>query len=710
MSLWSRLPLTAKIVVPLLLLLTGGLALAGAVTAERTGAIVERLSADKGVEISEKAAALVRARLDGAFDVARSLRGGLQGLMVESASGAPPSREAALNLLKGVLAEHPDILGVSTGWEPDAFDGRDSWFKGADGHDDTGRFVPYVAVSGDEITVEPLADYDTPGAGDYYLLAKQTGAPQLLEPYRYTVAGEERLITTVTEPIFRDGAFVGVVTVDVALDALNARIGEIRPYGTGYAAILSNQGVWVTEAEAAELGASALETHPDFAPILPDVAAGRRAELSGFSETLQTEVRRLFMPVAAGGVDHPWSVVVTLPRDKVLEPVEEAVALIAKVFLALTLLLGVSVAGGLTLSAARPVKRLARTVDALAGDALETDVPYQARGDELGVMARAIETFRTGLIENRSLREDQARAERERLAREKRAEAEAETARQATLRGIAEDLERSIGEVVEALSSAATELQASSTSMTDAATDAAQQTAGAAASVEQASNNVTVVASASEELSASIREISQQVGEASTISTAAVDKVRRTGETVRDLAKSAETIGGVIDLITDIAEQTNLLALNATIEAARAGEAGKGFAVVAQEVKSLAEQTAKATERISKQIRGMQGNTQSAVAAMQDVQGTIMQINDAAGAIASAVEQQSSATQEISSNANQAASGASEAASGIGRVQAAASEVGEIAGGVKRASDDLAGQAETLRGEVAGFVRRIRGE
>jgi methyl-accepting chemotaxis protein len=164
----------------------------------------------------------------------------------------------------------------------------------------------------------------------------------------------------------------------------------------------------------------------------------------------------------------------------------------------------------------------------------------------------------------------------------------------------------------------------------------------------------------------------------------------------------------VVGLIQDIAEQTNLLALNATIEAARAGEAGKGFAVVASEVKSLATQTAKATEEISGQITTMQGATSDSAAAIRGIGEIIKEINEIATAISSAVEEQGSATEEISRNVQQASAGTKEVSANIDGVAQAAGETGKSAGEMLSASGELAQQAKALSGEVESFLQRVR--
>jgi methyl-accepting chemotaxis protein len=236
-----------------------------------------------------------------------------------------------------------------------------------------------------------------------------------------------------------------------------------------------------------------------------------------------------------------------------------------------------------------------------------------------------------------------------------------------------------VSQVVEQVSSAATEMTASSQSM---------------ASVSEQANEVAgTVASAAEELSSSISEISRQVTTSSEIAAAAVEEAKKSSVTINDLADAGQKIGEVVNLIQDIASQTNLLALNATIEAARAGDAGKGFAVVANEVKTLANQTAKATEEISQQITEMQAATQEAVVGNESVSKTIDQISEIATAISSAVEEQNAATQEVSVN--------------IGQVSTGADESGRIAKDVLDASSELSRQADTLRKSIEEFMQTI---
>ncbi len=187
----------------------------------------------------------------------------------------------------------------------------------------------------------------------------------------------------------------------------------------------------------------------------------------------------------------------------------------------------------------------------------------------------------------------------------------------------------------------------------------------------------------------------------------AVNEASRAGSEIRTLADAALRIGDVVKLISEIAEQTNLLALNATIEAARAGEAGRGFAVVASEVKSLANQTAKATEEISAKVGEMQQSTTNSVAAVEAIAQTITEINGITASIATSIEQQGLATREIARNVQEASAGTSQVSSNVTGISEAAADTGRVASRVNSASERVHGEVETLRREVTQFLQRL---
>jgi len=345
----------------------------------------------------------------------------------------------------------------------------------------------------------------------------------------------------------------------------------------------------------------------------------------------------------------------------------------------------------------RPINEMTGAMKRLADGDLDVEVPAQGRKDEIGEMAGAVQVFKENALEKVQL-------EAEQEEREKRAETEKRQAMMA----MADAFEASVGQVVEQVSSASTEMQSSSEAMNATAEETTRQAAAVAAASEEASTNVETVASAAEELSSSISEIGRQVMHASQVARAAVEEAQETNLRIQGLAEAAQKIGEVVALITDIADQTNLLALNATIEAARAGDAGKGFAVVASEVKNLANQTARATEEIGAQISGIQESTQRAVEAIAGIGKTIAEIDEVASGIASAVEEQGAATQEIARNVEQAAAGTHEVSSNITGVSQAANETGEAARQIQSAAGELSQQSERLRVEVAKFLSGVR--
>jgi methyl-accepting chemotaxis protein len=346
----------------------------------------------------------------------------------------------------------------------------------------------------------------------------------------------------------------------------------------------------------------------------------------------------------------------------------------------------------------RPIAAMCAAMRELAAGNFDVVLPGLGRKDELGEMAGAVEEFKLQAI---------AKAERDATSHEAQNKASA-AARRTELIRFADAFEAAVGSIVSNVSASAAQLETAAGTLTRTAETTQNLSGEVAGASEQASSSMQSVATATEELSASVNEIGRRVKESSRIADNAVRQAEQTDARISKLSHAAQEIGDVVKLITAIAEQTNLLALNATIEAARAGDAGRGFAVVASEVKSLASQTAKATDEISSHIAGMQGATQESVGAIKEIGATIGHISEIAATIATAVEQQGSATQEIARSVQNVAQGTEKTAASVMQVNRGATETGTASEEVLTSARSLSAESTRLREELDRFMANIR--
>lgn len=455
------------------------------------------------------------------------------------------------------------------------------------------------------------------------------------------------------------------------------------------------------------LEAAALEIHhPDRRKLLVEVQSDLPKYQEGVEQVRQTtqEIeesratqRQIFRDIS----DKTQEIRSSIRADlgAIQQNTEDAVAvaqMISLVISSVAVVFGVAIALLISRSISRPVLAMTVSMTRLAQGDLTVEIPAQGRGDEVGEMAAAVQVFK-----------DNATGQ-QRLEAEQRRETERQLKRAEVVDSSIVAFDSSVQTLLDALASAATEMQSASESMAATAEETSRQSANVAAGAEQASSNVQTAASAAEELSTSIGEVGRQIVQSAEIARSAAQEARKTDDKVQGLASAAQRIGDVVELINTIAGQTNLLALNATIEAARAGEAGRGFAVVAQEVKHLATQTAKATEEIAGHVAAIQTATGETVQAISSIGGTITAMDTISTGVASAIEQQAAATREITRNTQEAARGTTEVTSNIVSVNRAAGDTGAAASQVLTTAGDLGRQAETLRAEVDRFLATIR--
>lgn len=546
-----------------------------------------------------------------ALETARTLASSLSAL---SATGHA-NRNDADAILYQVLQENPNYIGVWSAWEPNAFDGRDTQYANTSLSDGSGRYLAQFNWEDgqNKIAQGVLADYEQPGVGNYYQVPKKTGKNALLEPYSYSFGGKNVLLTTVSVPIHRQGNFVGVAGVDISLAGLQEIVQNIRLYDTGYASLLSTEGMFVGDRNSSMVGKKLSKERglgeQELAATLRAIVAAKPLTTVLQDTVLNTEATVIQVPIHIGDIERPWAFTVTLPNNEVLRDIRNLQWVAIVLGLASVLLTCIGLWIAVNRLILRPLGGEPADANALAARVSQGDLSQEIAvrpNDQHSLMAQ-LRVMQDSLI----------------------------------------DIISRVRQGADSVTTASSQISAGNLDL--------------AARTEQQSSSLAETAVSMEQITATVRQNANNARQASIQAGDAVKVAGDGGALVNELVRTmgeinekSQEMAEIIEVIDSIAFQTNILALNAAVEAARAGEEGRGFAVVAAEVRALAQRSAASAS----QIRGLiqtsvgvmeQGNKQAEAAStsMQGIIDGIGRVTDIISEISLASQEQTSGIEQI---------------------------------------------------------------
>ncbi len=552
------------------------------------------------------------------------------------------NRAGMNDFLKQVLNDNPSFLGTYTFWETNSFDGKDNEYIGKIGHDETGRFIPYISKGkNNEIIVEAIVGYsENP---DWYSIPKNTKKEAIIEPYIYTIQGKVVIMTSLITPIVVDNVFVGLIGVDfdinfiqhLAIDAKNKIYN-----GNAEISIIANNGTYAANTKNTEyIGKNISEFNDN--EIISKIKKGK------IFKTQNSEILEINVPINIGKTTTAWSVNVSVPKEIIFADTnKQTLILIIIGIISIILIIFISLYIAKTFT--RPIGKVVKALQKMSQKQINFRMDTK-RNDEIGTLYNSINT-----------------------------------------------MNKVFTEMITGIDETASSVLTASNQLSSISQEISQRANKQAATTEE-------VATSMEQMLAMINSNTQNAEMTEKASTKSANDMKQGNDIFFRTIKSVTKISEKITIITEIANKTDILSINAAIEAARAGEAGKGFSVVANEIRKLADKTQQASSNIEKLSNEGRGYSQitsklfeklipeiiksaklvnNIVSAGKEQQSAVENINISVQQLTEITNENSASAEEMSSSAEELSAQAEQLKSMI------ASSVNDITG-VKQNSKDI---------------------